>query len=43
MDTAKIIAERDIREYLTSIGKSYINISFKALKDLKDNSYEIYR
>ena len=41
MDTAKIIAERDIREYLTSIGKSYITVSLKTLNEFKIMRYEI--
>ena len=41
MSEAKLIAERDIREYLSSIGKSYIRTSFKALVKYKIFLYEI--
>jgi hypothetical protein len=41
MSTAKLIAERDIRKYLTSIGKSYITVSLKTLNEFKITRYEI--
>lgn len=41
MSEAKLIAERDIREYLLSIGKSYIRTSLRTLVKYKMFLYEI--